>query len=100
MSRSVVSLNPAAGIDLPKIERREPRTLSHEELARLVDVVPDRFRALVLLAAYSSLRWSELVALRGSDLDLPRNRVRVERKIVGTADSSRDLRKPNARAEP
>jgi integrase len=74
--------NPATGVDLPRIERREPRTLSHEELAHLVEVMPDRYRAFVLLAAYSSLRWSELVALRVSDLDLPRNRVRVERKIV------------------
>jgi integrase len=41
-----------------------------------------RYEALVLLAAYGSLRWSELVALRVDRLSLPRHRVRVEEKIV------------------
>jgi integrase len=36
----------------------------------------------VLVAAYSSLRLSELVGLRVDRLDLPRNRIRVEEKIT------------------
>jgi integrase len=35
--------------------------------------MPDRYRAFVLTAAYSSLRWSELVALRVDRLDLVRD---------------------------
>jgi len=77
-----LAVNPATGVELPKIERHEPRTLSAEEVDRLADAMPDRYRALVLLAAYSSLRWSELVALRVERLDLPRNRLRVEEKIT------------------
>jgi integrase len=53
-----------------------------EEVDGLVEAVSDRYRALVLLAAYGSLRWSELVALRLDRLDLPRRRVRIEEKIV------------------
>jgi site-specific recombinase XerC len=53
-----IAANPASGIDLPKIEHREPRTLTAEELERLVDVMPDRWKAFVLVAAYSSLRFS------------------------------------------
>lgn len=44
--------------------------------------MPDRYRAFVLTAAYSSLRWSELVALRVDRLDLVRDVIRVEEKIV------------------
>jgi integrase len=44
--------------------------------------MPDRYRAFVLVAAYSSLRWSELVALRVDRLDLVRDVIRVEEKIV------------------
>jgi integrase len=77
-----IASNPATGIDLPKVERREPRTLSAEELDRLVVAMPDRYRALVLVAAYSSLRWSELVALRVDRVDFMRNRIRVEEKIT------------------
>lgn len=66
-----IGTNPASGIELPKIEHREPRTLSAEELGRLVDAMPDRWRAFVLVAAYSSLRFSELVGLRVDRLELP-----------------------------
>jgi len=44
--------------------------------------MPDRYQAFVLTAVYSALRWSELVALRVDRLDLMRNRIRVEEKIV------------------
>jgi integrase len=36
----------------------------------LADAVPERIRALVLLGAFSSLRWGELVNLRRIDVDL------------------------------
>ncbi len=56
--------------------------LTPEEVARLVDAMPDRWRAFVMLGAYSSLRFSELVGLRVDRLDLPRRRIRVEAKIT------------------
>jgi integrase len=74
--------NPAEGIDLPKIDRVEPRTLTAEELERLADAVAERCRAPVLVGAFGSLRWSELIALRVDRLELPRNRVRVEERIT------------------
>ena len=77
-----IGTNPASGIELPKIEHREPRTLSPDELERLVEAMPHRWKAFVLVAAYSSLRFSELVGLRVGRLELPRNRLRVEEKIT------------------
>jgi integrase len=74
--------NPAEGIDLPKIDRVEPRTLTAEELERLADAVAERCRAPVLVGAFGFLRWSELIALRVDCLELPRNRVRVEERIT------------------
>ena len=40
-------------------------------------MVPARFRALVLLATFASLRWGELAALRRRDVDLDGGLVRV-----------------------
>lgn len=48
----------------------------------LADALPDRFRALVLLAALSGLRWGELTALRRCDIDLANGTVRVPRKLA------------------
>jgi integrase len=41
----------------------------------------ERYRALVLLDAYASLRWSEVVALKRDDLDLDGRTVRVDEKL-------------------
>jgi integrase len=41
----------------------------------------ERYRALVLLAAFSSLRWSELAALRRSDIAIQAQAVRVPRQL-------------------
>ncbi len=51
-----IAANPAVGVDVRRRAYPEPRTLSGEELDRLVEAMPDRFKTLVLVAAYSSLR--------------------------------------------
>ncbi|KXF88352.1 integrase [Rhodococcus ruber Chol-4] len=48
----------------------EPVALSAAEVRALAAAMPDRYRALVLLAGFSGLRWGELVALRRADLVL------------------------------
>jgi integrase len=77
-----ISRNPAAGIEAVHVDQEEPWVLNAEEVDRLADVMPARYKALVLLAAYGSLRWSELIALTIADLDLMRNRVRVDHTLV------------------
>jgi integrase len=47
----------------------------------LADVVGLRYRALILLAAFTSLRWAELVALTPADIDLDARTVRVTRQL-------------------
>jgi integrase len=43
---------------------------------------PERYRAFVLLGAYGSLRWSELVAIKRDDVDIPSRTVRVDERCV------------------
>jgi integrase len=53
---------------------------------RLADVMPPRYRFLVLLAAFSGLRWGELVALQVRDIDRENMIVRVSRKVAQMKD--------------
>ncbi|MGH2741604.1 MAG: tyrosine-type recombinase/integrase [Thermoleophilaceae bacterium] len=68
--------NPADAVVLPRRrggrawEFRERRFLTREELARLLDEVPPKWRPLVELLAATGLRISEAIALRWSDLEL------------------------------
>ncbi|WP_239376297.1 site-specific integrase [Frankia sp. Cj5] len=62
-----------AGVERP----RERTTATVDQVYALADAVRPRFRAFVLLAAFSGCRWGELVALTRRRLDLDRGTVEV-----------------------
>lgn len=78
--------NPARGVKAPRSPRREMRFLTPEEVDRIADAVPPRYRALVYLLAYCGLRIGEAIALRVENLDLLRRRVRVVEAASELAD--------------
>ncbi|MEU8278258.1 tyrosine-type recombinase/integrase [Microbispora bryophytorum] len=57
-----------------------------------------RFRALVLLATFASLRWGEVSALRRSDLDLEAGTVRVRAAFVERSTGELVLGAPKSKA--
>ena len=59
----------------------ERPVLSVAQVYALADAVGLRYRALILLAAFSSLRWGELAALRPEDINLDACTVRVTRQL-------------------
>ncbi len=59
----------------------ERPVLSVAQVYALADAVGLRHRALILLAAFTSLRWAELAALRPADIDLDARTVRVTRQL-------------------
>jgi integrase len=70
------------GVGLEDSPERPAITLA--TLVRLLDIVPPRCRALVLLATFASLRFGELAALRRCDLDLERCSVKI---VAATAEN-------------
>lgn len=62
---------PSVKRSLPKIEKlRKMRILDVDEIAELADAIDPRFRALVLLAGHTGMRWGEIVGLKAKFLDL------------------------------
>ena len=55
--------------------------LSLSEVMTLADVIDRRYRMLVLLAVFASLRWGELMGLRKTDFDLGVGLVQIERAV-------------------
>lgn len=80
--------------------RRGIEPASLEEIAAIVDHMPDRYRAMVLVAAWCGLRFGEITELRRKDVDLARGVIRVSRAvtrvdgetIVGTPKSDAGVR--------
>jgi integrase len=59
----------------------ERPTLTIPQVYALAEAVGQRYRALVLLGTFASLRWGELCALRRCDIDLEAGTVRVVRQL-------------------
>jgi integrase len=62
----------------------ERAVISLDLLLKLLDLVPPRYRALVLLATFASLRFGELAGLRRRELDIDQCAVRV---VMSTAET-------------
>ncbi len=76
----------------------ERPTASVDQVWRLSALMPRRFRALVVFAAFTGLRWGELVALRPGDVDLDAGVVHVVRKFAELQDGSRVPGRPKSDA--
>lgn len=63
---------------------RKLRPASLDELAVIVAEVPERYRMMVQLACWCSLRFGELAGLRRRDVDLKAGVVRVRQAVVRT----------------
>ncbi|TKK80766.1 hypothetical protein FDA94_35445 [Herbidospora galbida] len=60
----------------------ERKTISLAKVAQLLGASPERYRALVLLGTFTTLRWGELAGLRRDCLDLEAGVVRVVGALV------------------
>ncbi|MDQ6849167.1 MAG: tyrosine-type recombinase/integrase [Actinomycetota bacterium] len=60
--------------------------------------MPARYRALILVTTFASLRWGEVSALRRSDFDLAAGLVVVRAAFVERSDGSLELGPPKSRA--
>lgn len=79
-----LSRNPAAGVDLPRANRAEKRYLDAHQVAGLADAA-GAGRLVVLVLAYTGLRWGELAALRVGRVDLLRRRVHIAESVTEVA---------------
>lgn len=77
VTAGVIGVNHAKGVQTPKGQSSEMRFLSPQEIDRLANTVPSRYRALVLFLAYTGLRIGEAAALRLDSLNLLKGTVRV-----------------------
>ncbi|WP_169583374.1 MULTISPECIES: tyrosine-type recombinase/integrase [Microbacterium] len=73
-----IARNPVRMGDIgkPRKSRSVHRYLSHEQVLRLADAAGER-RLVVLVLAYTGMRWAELTGLRVGDIDFGRRRINV-----------------------
>jgi site-specific recombinase XerD len=78
----VVTTNPCAHTDLPKVVATKTRTLTPEEYEQLIAAIPDGYRLLVETAIETGMRWGELIALKPRHIDFLRRTLTVQDTII------------------
>lgn len=79
----MLSRNPAALVELPKLTHKEMSALSVDEAARfLAAASEDRFALLFALALSTGMRPEEYLGLKWKDIDLEKGVVSVQRALV------------------
>ncbi|MFJ5935701.1 tyrosine-type recombinase/integrase [Streptomyces sp. NPDC093071] len=76
----------------------ERPTATIQEVYDLAGAIQPRYRALVLLAAFTGLRWGELIGLHRRDLDLDAGTLRVRRNVAELHSGERLVKQPKSSA--
>lgn len=82
-----IPANPASRLKLPKQTKRRKQFLTHEQVAQLAAAIDAKtsghgFGLLVLVLAYTGLRWGEAAGLRVGDVDFVRRRFEVRTTMI------------------
>lgn len=79
----LVTVNPCtirgAG-NVSRVHKIEPASL--KELESIISAMPERYRAMVLLASWCAMRFGELAELRRGDIDTKDGIVKIRRAVV------------------
>ena len=78
----VVTFNPCAHTELPKVIKKKARTLTPDEYDAILAALPAQHRLMVETAINTGLRWGELIALKPHHLHLATGELTVEETIV------------------
>jgi len=76
----VIATSPCVKIALPKIVRAQVTPLTLEQVRGVIESVPDRYRALVVLAAGTGLRQGEVCGLTVDRVKFLERRIVVDRQ--------------------
>ncbi|MGY5031049.1 tyrosine-type recombinase/integrase [Streptomyces sp. 900116325] len=76
----------------------ERPTATVQEVYDLAGAIQPRYRALVLLAAFTGLRWGELIGLSRRDIDLNSGTLRVRRNVAELHSGKQLVKEPKSTA--
>jgi integrase len=82
VEKQKILANPCDRVEPPRVPKREMVFLDWPQAVDLAEAHSDRYRALIYLAVDSGMRWSELIGLHRSKLDLRRRKVRVTEQLI------------------
>lgn len=98
VQKQKILTNPCERVDPPRVPKREMTFLDWDQVIRLAEAHSERYRALIYVAVDTGMRWSELVGLRRSKVDLKNRKIRVTEQMVQLEDRSFLRKEPKTAA--
>jgi len=83
----LIAASPCIDIRLPKVEPARIEPMSTEQVEALIEAMPERYRALVILGAGTGLRQGEALGLTVDRVNFLRRTLTVDRQLVQVAGS-------------
>jgi len=90
--------SPCEGTRLPKVHRQRIEPMTFEAVEALTEAMPERYRALVTLAAGTGLRQGEIFGLTIDRIDFLRRQLTVDRQLITMPDRAPYLAPPKTQA--
>lgn len=88
----IIGINPAAHIKPPKVVKKEIDFYSLEDIRVLIREIEDepiRQKTMTLLAVYTAMRRSEILALKWKDIDFENRRISINKAAVYASGAGR-----------
>jgi integrase len=73
--------SPCRGVKLPAVEPPDRRSLTPDDVLRIADATPARYRSMVWIGAVLGLRWGEVAGLQVRALDFARGTITVSAQL-------------------
>jgi integrase len=93
-----LAANPCDRVDPSHVPKRDMAFLTWADVVALAEAHTERYRSLIYLAVDSGMRWSELVGLRRSRVDLRNRKVRVTEQLVHLGPGHWERKEPKTPA--
>lgn len=97
----LIGHNPAEDVKVPgrRVRDTDGRIVTRSEVRKMIlPAMPDRYRALVAVAAFSGLRWGEAIALCADAVNLEAGNLQVIRTVIEVAGNTSFKPYPKSRA--
>lgn len=77
-----IPVSPCQGVRLPKTDQQPVQVVSTESVRALLDEIPERMQAMLVLAAGTGMRQGEIFGLTTDRVDFLRRTARVDRQML------------------
>ena len=82
VASGIIAANPADHVPLPKVKRPDIQPIMDDDVKRFLEAIKgDEFELFFIVALFSGMRQSELVAVQWDDLDMKEGTISVHRQI-------------------